>query len=385
MKCKEVFAKIQALEDKYVSVLQESCVIESPTDYKEGVDEVGEYFIGLAKELGFETEVCHQEIAGNAITIAMNPKASGKPIVLSGHMDTVHPLGSFGDVPVRIDGDKIYGPGVCDCKGGIVAALLAMEALASSGYSERPILLILQSDEEKGSTPSKLETVRYMQKKSEGAVAFLNMEGYTPGEACIQRKGIITFRFKVHGVEAHSANCAERGANAIAEAAYKIIEIEKIKDAMGLTCCSSVINGGTVVNTVPGYCEFKVNVRFATSEQLDFIRGFMKDIAERVFVAGCRTELDEISFRIAMEYSLKNVDFLEKINGCFLKCGLPALAGAKRSGGSDAAYITQAGIPCVDSVGIRGGKIHSPEEYAFISSLSEAAYRVAAIALNIDD
>ena len=68
-------------------------------------------------------------------------------------------------------------------------------------------------------------------------------------------------------MEAHSSNCATAGANAICEAAHKIIELEKIKDKHGLTCNCSVISGGTTVNTVPGHCEFKANVRFATQEQ----------------------------------------------------------------------------------------------------------------------
>lgn len=385
MNCKELFSKIQELNEKYISVWQDCCNIESPTDYKKGVDAVGEYFVNIAKARGWEIEYCRQEIAGDAIAVTMNPKTSGKPLVLSGHMDTVHPKGSFGSPAVRIEGDKIFGPGVCDCKGGIVASLLAMEALDECGYRKRPIILVLQSDEEKGSYPSKLETVRFMQKKAEGAVAFLNMEGNTNDEICIQRKGIINFRFIVHGIEAHSSQCCERGANAIAEAAHKILEIEKIKDVEGLTCCSSIISGGTVVNTVPGLCEFKVNVRFATAEQLGWIRGFMKDMADRVFIEGCKTELDEVSFRSAMEYKERNVELLEKLNGCFEKCGLPMLKGAKRSGGSDAAYITEAGIPCVDSIGVAGGKIHSPEEFGVIHSLADSAKRIVAAALYIED
>ena len=100
--------------------LLELCNIESPTKDKAGVDKVGEYFIRLAKSNGWEVEVSPQEVAGNVVAVTMKPKASLAPITYSGHMDTVHPHGMFGYPAVRMDAEKIYGPGVIDCKGGIV-------------------------------------------------------------------------------------------------------------------------------------------------------------------------------------------------------------------------------------------------------------------------
>lgn len=68
--------------------------------------------------MGFETEKHTEEISGDCICITMNSEAREKAVVFSGHMDTVHPVGAFGEVPVHQDGEKIYGPGVLDCKGG---------------------------------------------------------------------------------------------------------------------------------------------------------------------------------------------------------------------------------------------------------------------------
>ena len=65
----------------------------------------------------------------------MNADATKPPICLSGHLDTVHPKGLFGTPAVKFDGDKIYGPGIADCKGGIVAALLAMAALDKENFT----------------------------------------------------------------------------------------------------------------------------------------------------------------------------------------------------------------------------------------------------------
>ena len=371
---------IDRLYDKYLSVWEDICNIESPTADKRGVDAVGDYIIQMARERGWTVEVLEQKVSGNAVCITVNPDVDAPPLSLSGHTDTVHPVGSFGTPAVHKDEARIYGPGVNDCKGGIVAALLAMEALDTCGFRTRPIQLLLQTDEEKGSAPSKKATIRYICEKAKDSVGFLNLEGHTAGEACLVRKGIVTFTFTVSGVEAHSSNCAEKGANAIADAAHKIIELEKIKDSEGLTCNCGVISGGTVPNTVPGSCEFKANVRFATMEQYEWICDHVQKIAATEHVPGCSCKVSHNGYRVMMEDCERNRSLLDTMNRIFEQTGLPRLEASKRKGGSDAADVTVYGIPCVDSLGVEGGKIHSPDEYAELASLKSSAKRIAAVA-----
>ena len=140
-----IFREIDRLNAEVVDVWEDVCNLESPSDYKKGVDEVGNYFINLAQKNGWKVEIFKQETAGDVVCILMNPDAKGEVITLSGHMDTVHPMGLFGVPAVHRDKDKIYGPGVMDCKGGIVAGFLAMQALAECGYHDRPVMMLLQS------------------------------------------------------------------------------------------------------------------------------------------------------------------------------------------------------------------------------------------------
>jgi glutamate carboxypeptidase len=165
MICDNLFEIIDSLEEKYLQFLVDVCDIESPTEYKEGVDKVGKYFIEKAKEKDWQVEEQIQTVSGNCVCITLNPKASGQAVCFSGHMDTVHPIGSFGEKPTKIDGDIIHGPGVIDCKGGIVASFMAMDALEKCGFKDRPIKLILQSDEENGSRKSNKATISYICEK----------------------------------------------------------------------------------------------------------------------------------------------------------------------------------------------------------------------------
>ena len=379
----KLFSAIDSMYDSYVKVWEDVCNIESPTKYKVGVDAVGNYFAEMAQVRGWRVERFEHPISGDVVAITMNPDAKEKPITLSGHMDTVHPIGLFGTPAVRIEDGKIFGPGVLDCKGGIVAAALAMDALRRVGFDKRPVLLLLQSDEEGGSMGSNKATIGYMCEKAKDSVAFLNLEGYAPGKVCIARKGIITFTFKIKGIEAHSSRCATDGANAIAEAAHKIIELEKLKDAEGLTCNCGVISGGSVPNTVAGYCEFKANIRFATADQLEWVRGYVKEIADTAHVKGCVCELEQTGFRVAMQYEERNQRLLDRMNEIFESVGMSTLEAMSGKGGSDAADATVYGIPCLDSLGTAGGRIHSPDEFSYLESLRESAKRLAAVAYYI--
>jgi glutamate carboxypeptidase len=138
-----------------------------------------------------------------------------------------------------------------------------------------------------------------------------------------------------------------------------------------------------VPNTVPGHCEFKANVRFANSEQLAWVREHVKAVAASVHVPGCKCTVNDPAGRVAMEYSEKNAALLARMNEIFEENDIPALEAAGRKGASDAADVTHAGAACIDSLGVRGGKIHSPDEYAYIDSLAESAKRLVAVAANI--
>ncbi len=376
--CEKILERIEKNEKQYIKFWQELCAIESPTDYKAGVDAAGNYIIEKAKALGWLVEKQEQKISGDCVCITMNPDAKEAPICLSGHLDTVHPIGDFEEPVVKMDDEKIYGPGVADCKGGIVAAFLAMSALYEEGFRKRPIKLILQSDEETSSAESNKTTVEYMCECARDAVAFLNCEPNAKGYVVLKRKGIAKYNFQITGKAAHAGVCFD-GISAITEAAHKIIELEKYKDKDGITANCGIISGGTKINTVPESCSFMVDFRFSNDSELCEVKRIAQKVAETSYVEGTTCELVLEVLRDAMELTDKNIKLLEKVNEIFEKVNLPVLARTSGAGGSDAAYTTQKGIPTLDSIGVEYGYIHTKNEYAIISSLKEAAKRLAAI------
>lgn len=375
--------KLDDIENEYIEFWKDICNIESPTEYKAGVDAVGEYIIEKAKKRGWKIDVQNQEISGNAICITMNTDSSEKPICFSAHMDTVHPIGFFGNPPVKMDNEKIYGPGVIDCKGGIASAFMAMAALDDIGFNKRPIKLILQSDEENGSRNSDKTTTEFMAECAKDCIAFLNCEGYTRGYAITERKGIRKYKFEITGKAVHSSRCFS-GVSAIREAAYKIIELEKFKDEDSITCNCGIINGGTAENTVPEKCTFTADVRFKTNKDMEIADKIVAEIAQKSFVEGTSCNLTLVSWRYPMEKTEKNYELLEKMNRIFEENNMVTLKAVFNAGGSDAADMTYYGIPCIDNLGTSGEFIHSKREYAHLYSLKESAQMLAITALNIE-
>jgi len=192
------------------------------------------------------------------------------------------------------------------------------------------------------------------------------------------RKGIARFRITVQGKKAHSGACYT-GANAITQAAHMIIALEKFKAPDGLTCNCGLISGGTTPNTVPGECTFVADFRYATDEQRIEAQKAVETVCTTQYVAGCSCSWEQMSYRVAMPLSDRNVALLEKINKILAAAQLPTLSWISQKGGSDANDATAAGIPAIDNLGIWGGGAHSNTEFARLDSLTPCAKQVVTI------
>ena len=379
MQCEKLFARIDELQEQYIQFWMDIINIESPTDYKPGVDAVGRYFIDRAVKRGWKVEVHHEDVSGDAICITMNPDAKGKPVVFSGHMDTVQPRGLFGTPPAKRDETFMYGPGTQDCKGGITGSFLAMAALADVGFTARPVKLILQSDEENSSQTSNKHTIDFMAECAKGCAVFLNTEPYIPDYCTVGRKGIIRYTFQITGKAKHAAMCYD-GISAIAEASRKIWELEQYKDRDGMTFNVGLISGGTSANTTPANCTFELDIRFADEAQMRRADEIVKQVAETSYVAGTTCEVTCTSRRAPMETNEKSLAALAELNRICRENGLTEMEAGRRPGGSDAADMTSRGIVCLDSLGTLGGGSHSIRERSYLSSLAVCAKRLAAMA-----
>ena len=294
---------ITALDCYYQEVYEfyrEIVSISSQSADKAGVDRVGEKIAEFLGQRGFCVEKCMNPEAGNGVLVSFNQDTGGKRVVLLAHMDTVHKKGTFAEPLFREEGDKVYGPGVLDCKGGIAVGLLTMLALRDSGY-RAPVKFILAPDEEISLTKSGQKGIDFIKENVQDADYVMVLESGTRDKLVTGRKGVVRYEISVHGKAAHAGCAYDKGISAIKEACSKILALEQNSDSNGITYNCGMIMGGVMPNSVPEFCKFVVDVRFFNQRQQKEAIETVERIVATSFLEGTRSEMKLLSKREAME------------------------------------------------------------------------------------
>ena len=275
--------------------------MESPSADPEAIDRLASHLDTYCRALGMETEKFRPEGAGTCLAAA-TPARALPPILLLGHMDTVHPVGSFPGGPFTRRDGCVYGPGVHDCKGGLVMALYVIRALQHIGYDRRQLRLALVSDEETGHSLSQMASVEFLERHAQGCGAAFTFEsGLLNGDIVTGRKGGGVIRLTVEGIASHCGTAPEKGASAVREAARKVVAIEDLTDFSRVTFNCGLIRGGSSVNTIPAHCEVDICVRFHSNQERDEALDKARAICERVETPGTHCTLGPLMGFPAME------------------------------------------------------------------------------------
>lgn len=356
---------------------------EGRSDEREDLLVVARVLQEAFKETGMECRLVDTGANGAPmVTGILGRERKGKPLLLSGHYDTVFRKGSFGPEPFRIDGGRAYGPGVLDMKGGIVIALYVVKALNHLGFDGNPLKIAFVGDEESGHEGSR--TVEELRSFSEGCLFAFNLEtGREDGALCVGRKGCADYSLTVRGKASHPGNAFRSGRNAIEEMAHKIIALQALTDAdCHHTVSVGVVSGGTVSNVIPDLCTCKLDVRFETKEAFAALDREIRAVVSRPALEGTFSEVT-LSEGIMTPYETTDGvrSLFDFVAATAERYALPVPTAVTLGGASDAAYIAETGVPVLCSCGVCGSGNHSFEESADVSSLLRRAELLAAAAL----
>lgn len=334
--------------------------INSYTKNKAGVDEVAALYGQWMSELGFQDRVFARESIGNH-HLYVSPKTAGTKVLLLGHFDTVFPPNTFEGFSQ--DENWIYGPGVCDMKGGNYVALLALRNVLAEHGQVSNIDVLMVSDEETGSDDSKHVTASIAQDYD----ICLVFEAAGPEDnVVIARKGVATYDIELEGKAAHAGNHFSDGADANLAAAHMIIALSSLtKLSRGTTVNAGKISGGIGANTISPNAKIKVEARFTDSDEKRRVLDAMEEIANAPKVKGVSVKLSGGLQRDVMETSDNQVALiqrLEKITGYPFKL-------ERRGGVSDANVASGAGLATLDGFGPFGDGDHTVNERACKKSL----------------
>lgn len=375
---------VDAHREEMVSFWQEIVNMESGSQNKAGIDAVAARLGQALASEGAAVKIVEMEKAGNMLVAEVGAGRNKPAVLFMDHMDTVFPLGTVAKRPFTIRDGKAYGPGALDMKGGIVAALFAIKALNAAGYTDRPLKVILAGDEEIAHANSNAADV-FMQEAKGAAAAFNCETGFVDDAIVTGRKGTAVFTLEVKGVGVHAGNEPENGRSAILEISHKVIDIQNLTNwEQGTTFNVGVIEGGIVPNAVPGYAKIVVDIRYQDPALLPDIERQLAEVAAKQYVPDTTTTLTQTPGIAPMQTTDGVKQLFEVVKKTYAEMGLGTPYGKYVGGGSDSAYSVMAGVPTVCAMGVKGGRNHSPEEFAVVDTLYERAKLLAFCTLNLD-
>lgn len=358
---KNTFDFIDANAKRYTDFLCDICSYEARAYDKEIINSMVDYIASFAQKEGFQVTRKPMEKCGDFLTVEINP-GNEKACLFQAHMDTVHEKGVFGEPAVRVYDDKITGPGVIDCKGGIAIGFLCMKALLENGC-QKHVRMILTSDEEISNILGGQEEIRFIQESAQGFPCAINCETAERDEVVVGRKAILKYRLDITGKSGHAGKHYFTSKNAIEEAAHKIIALHSKSVEGGNTYSCNIINGGSVLNIIPDKCSVSIDIRAVTVKDMEIAKQVVADIANTAFVPGTTCEVTLLSMRPPMEKTEGTMAILHRLLDVCHKHDLGSLTPFESGGGSDSCYTQIAGIPSICGMGASGGRQHSPEEF----------------------
>ncbi len=357
-----------------LALLKQLVEYESPTSSKPHVDALGSMLADHCLKLGAEVTLVPYETVGDVVIARWNADAPGKPIMFLAHHDTVWPVGTLETMPLREEGDLIYGPGVLDMKGGIVVALEAIRGLIDrSELPNRPIWLLSNSEEETGA----VHTRALIEETAAEVGLVLVVEPAAEGEAVkTWRKGIARYDVKTIGRASHSGQAPEQGINALIEAAHQALAVHELNDLPNGTSASvNVMQGGIAMNVIPAEATFTVDVRFLKPEEAERVDQAIKNLDPTL--PGAQVVISGGIDRGPMERNDQMIRAFGQLNDIAESIGLSRQREEGSGGASDGNFTAAMGIPTLDGIGPCGIGLHAAHEQTQIATLHRRAALVA--------
>ena len=387
-----IVERVNANHAAAIALLEETVAIPSATENHAGVRKVGDVFARELARLGFETRwvTLPPDVNRAGHLVAERRGTKGQRLLLIGHLDTVLQGEAF-----RVDGDRAYGTGIADMKGGDVIVVEALRALEQAGALKgRQVIVVFTGDEEDTGEPQSVSRKALLEaaERSDVALAF---EGAAPGVAVVGRRGIGSWRLRVAGEQAHSSGIfrENRGYGAIFEAARILDRFRIDLREPYLTYNPSVIVGGTDVaydevaksgtargktNVIPREAQVEGDIRFLTPEQFERARERMTAIVAEHLAHTTASIVVKKDFP-SMAPTERNQAVLATLDAVSRDLGFgPVVAqDPGERGAGDISFVCDGRLACLDGLGAMGENDHAPGEYVELGKLPMLTRRAA--------
>lgn len=379
-----VFAAAQAAQAAVIDTLQKLVLIESGSANIAGIARVADFAQARLNALGAKTERIKSTNSDRAIVKGVLTGKGRLKVMLIAHMDTVYPEGILATQPYKLDGNRLYGPGIADDKGGIAVILHSLAVLQSQGWNDfATVTVLFNSDEEIGSGGSgaliqslAAEHDVVLSYEPTAAKSMAKVEG-----VLLSAAGTATATMEVKGRASHAGAAPQEGRNALIELSHQMLATENIaKDIPGAQLNWTHAQGGLVRNQIPESAVATADVRLLQPDAADKLKAALTaktqeskrvpdthvhikmDVGRPPYVAGERgTALAQRARAIYAELDGRAL-FFHPVTG----------------GGTDAGFASGSGKAVVlESLGLAGWGFHARDEYIEIDSIVPRLYLTA--------
>lgn len=385
-------ARIAKRRDELIEQLRRLVAIPTGHNHAPGLDEVRGILTQRLADLGAQVTIVPGDpkpswllggTSGKAPPAAVCAKLTPDlpKLLFVGHMDTVFaPDGAFQVMNIASDGKSATGPGVVDMKGGLVTTIAALEALAAEGVGAA-WTFVLTSDEETGSYHSEGVIREQASRHDLGLI----MEPALPGgELVVERLGSGQFMVEAFGRSAHVGRAFETGVSAVNALARAIVAIAEMPDvAKGRIINIGPVQGGDATNAVPAHASAWGNVRYPSQNIADELSSMLSAL-ETTENALPRVKV-HTSFNRPAKPMTPDVESLALRAREAAESLGQKLPFAKTGGVCDGNILQDAGLPCIDTLGVRGGGLHTTDEWIELDSLVERAQLMAVLVSRLSE
>ncbi|RZT31376.1 glutamate carboxypeptidase [Cupriavidus agavae] len=369
-----------------VAMLEALVNIESGPGDAVGLAQMGDYLAGQLVALG-ATVTRHKAADGTpGDNIVGTLRGTGtRHILLMAHMDTVYPRGFLKDAPFRVDGNRAYGPGIADDKGGIAVILNTLALLNARSFREYGTLTVLfNTDEETGSFGSR-ELIQSLSASHDYVLS------HEPSAASQESFGLATSGIAhatatIRGRASHAGVAPELGVNALTEAAALILRTQDIDNKdREIRFNWTLASAGSASNAIPAVATLTADMRYGRNQDLDAITAMLNERAQQKRLPEAEITIDVLRGRPAFNASEGGQALAARGQSIYNEVGgRIEISNVRIGGGSDAAYAALSGKPVLEGMGLPGAGYHTnADEYIMIDAIPRRLYLGARMIMDL--
>jgi glutamate carboxypeptidase len=369
-----LMAAAEAAKPKFLKGLAQLVDVDSGSQDGAGLDKVADVLAARLKTLGAEVKVTAAAPSAGKMVVGTWRGTGSKNLMLMIHYDTVFGPGDAAKRPFRVAGNKAYGPGVADAKGGAMMILQALAIARTRGLNGYKTLTVLFNPDEEIGSPGSRAAIRELAAQQDAVLLF---EPPDAERVIVATNGIAYLHLDVQGLAAHAGSAPEKGNNAALELAHQVLAMRNLGSAeQGTTVNWTMLRSGEKMNIIPDQASATGDMRYSIPGELARVQNDADQLSARTLIPGTTAKVKVDATRPPFSRNAATDALAAQAVAIYQELGKTLAPTAMRYG-TDAGFAYQPGSakPVVlDGLGIVGDRLHSPDEWADLDSIAPRLY-----------